>query len=219
MKKQVAVVLSGAGVFDGSEIFETVLTLLAIEEQGAQYQTFAPDIQQHHVINHITGEEMPETRNVLVEAARIVRGEIKNITEAQVSDFDALIVPGGFGAAKNLSDFAIKGTDMAVQPEFLALAQGFHQAGKPIGLMCIAPAMAADIIGKGVELTIGNDKDTVAALEAMGAKHTECDVYEACIDEKNRLVTTPAYMLATSVSEAAPGIELLVRSVIELCDA
>ena len=140
----VAVVLAGCGVYDGAEINEAVLTLLALEQQGADYQCFAPDIEQMHVVNHLTGEVMAgEKRNVLVEAARIARGNIKPVTEARVDQFDALLVPGGFGAAKNLSDFAVKGAAMTVQPDFLKFAQAMHTAGKPIGLICIAPTMAA----------------------------------------------------------------------------
>lgn len=214
--KKVAVVLAGCGVYDGAEINEAVLTLLALEQNGASYQCFAPDMDQMHVINHLTGKEMPETRNVLVEAARIARGNIKDIKEASVDEFDALLVPGGFGAAKNLSDFAVKGTDMTVQPDFLAFAQGMHKAGKPIGLICIAPAMSAKIIGAGVQCTIGNDAETAAAIEAMGAKHIACPVDEARVDEAHKLVTTPAYMLAGSISEAAAGINACVRSVLDL---
>ena len=124
---KVAVVLAGCGVYDGSEINEAVLTLLCLEQQGASYQCFAPDVEQMHVINHLTGEPAEgESRNVLVEAARIARGNIKGLAEAQVGEFDALVVPGGFGAAKNLSDFAVAGAAMQVQPDFLALARAFH---------------------------------------------------------------------------------------------
>jgi enhancing lycopene biosynthesis protein 2 len=214
---KVAVVLAGCGVFDGAEIYETVLTLLNLDTRGVQYQCFAPDIKQMHVINHLTGEESAgETRNVLVEAARIVRGEIKNINEAVVADFDALIVPGGFGVAKNLSDFAVKGADCTIQPDFLKFAQAMHQAGKPIGLICIAPAMAARIFGEGVECTIGNDADVAAAITAMGGKHISCPVKECHVDSANKLVTTPAYMLAGRISEAAEGINRLVHEVLVL---
>ena len=141
---RVAVVLSGCGVYDGAEINEAVLTLLCLEQQGASYQCIAPDIPQMHVINHLTGEPVQgESRNVLVEAARIARGNIQDLAKARVDDFDALLVPGGFGAAKNLSDFAVVGAGMTVQPDFLKLAREFHQRGKPIGLICIAPVMAA----------------------------------------------------------------------------
>ena len=213
----VAVILSGCGFYDGAEINEAVLTLLSLEQQGANYQCFAPDREQMHVINHLTGEPVEgETRNVLVEAARIARGNIKPITEASAADFDALLVPGGFGAAKNLCDFAVVGDGMSVQPDFLQLAQQFHQAGKPIGLICIAPVMAAAICGDGTRCTIGNDPDTAAAIDAMGGEHLECPVTEARVDADKKMVTTPAYMLAGSVSEAYAGISDCVRNVLAL---
>ncbi len=215
-QKKVAVILSGCGVYDGAEIHETVITLLRLDQRGAKVQCFAPNIAQHHVINHLTGEEMPESRNVLVESARIARGEIKDISEANVEDFDALIVPGGFGAAKNLSDFAFKGTECAVQPDVLALAEAFAEAGKPIGLMCISPAIAAKIYGPGVVCTIGKDADTAAAVSKMGGEHHECDVSEIVEDKARKLVSTPAYMLANSISEAASGINKMVDRVLEL---
>ncbi len=213
----VAVVLAGCGVYDGAEINEAVLTLLALEQQGANYQCFAPDIEQMHVINHLTGEVMAgERRNVLVEAARIARGNIKPVTEARADAFDALLVPGGFGAAKNLSDFAVNGAAMTVQPDFLAFARAMHAAGKPIGLICIAPTMAAAICGDGVECTIGSDRDVAGAIEQMGGKHVSCPVEKAVVDRRNKLVTTPAYMLAGSISEAAAGIGDCVRQVLAL---
>ena len=215
-QKKVAVILSGCGVYDGAEIHESVITLLRLDQRGAKVQCFAPNIAQHHVINHLTGEEMPESRNVLVESARIARGEIKDISEANVDDFDALIVPGGFGAAKNLSDFAFKGTECAVQPDVLALAEAFAEAGKPIGLMCISPAIAAKIYGPGVVCTIGKDADTAAAVSKMGGEHHECDVSEIVEDKARKLVSTPAYMLANSISEAASGINKMVDRVLEL---
>ncbi len=215
-QKKVAVILSGCGVYDGAEIHESVITLLRLDQRGAKVQCFAPNIAQHHVINHLTGEEMPESRNVLVESARIARGEIKDISEANVEDFDALIVPGGFGAAKNLSDFAFKGTECAVQPDVLALAEAFAEAGKPIGLMCISPAIAAKIYGPGVVCTIGKDADTAAAVSKMGGEHHECDVSEIVEDKARKLVSTPAYMLANSISEAASGINKMVDRVLEL---
>ena len=213
----VAVILSGCGVYDGAEINEAVLTLLSLEQQGASYQCFAPDREQMHVINHLTGEPAEgESRNVLVEAARIARGNIKPITEAKLADFDALVVPGGFGAAKNLCDFAVAGDQMTVQADFLELAQSFHQAGKPIGLICIAPVMAAAICGEGTRCTIGNDADTAAAIGAMGGEHLECPVSEARVDADKKMVTTPAYMLAGSVSEAYAGISDCVKEVLAL---
>ena len=213
----VAVVLSGCGVYDGAEINEAVLTLLSLEQQGATYQCFAPDRPQMHVINHLTGEPAEgESRNVLVEAARIARGNIRPLTDASADEFDALLVPGGFGAAKNLCDFAVSGAEMAVQGDFLAVAQAFHQAGKPIGLICIAPVMAAAICGEGTKCTIGNDAETAAAIAAMGGEHLECPVTEARVDAEKKMVTTPAYMLAGSVSEAYAGISDCVKEVLAL---
>ncbi|NLU00757.1 MAG: isoprenoid biosynthesis glyoxalase ElbB [Pseudomonas lundensis] len=215
-QKKVAVILSGCGVYDGAEIHESVITLLRLDQRGAQAQCFAPNIAQMHVINHLTGEEMPESRNVLVESARIARGEVKDIREANVEDFDALIVPGGFGAAKNLSDFAVKGAECTVQPDVLALAEAFAEASKPVGLMCISPAMAAKIYGPGVICTIGNDADTATVVNKMGATHQECDVSDIVEDTARKLVSTPAYMLAQSISEAASGINKMVDRVLEL---
>ncbi len=215
--KKVAVVLAGCGVYDGAEINEAVLSLLCLEQQGAEYQCFAPDREQMHVINHLTGEPAQgETRNVLVEAARIARGNVLPLTDARQDDYDALLVPGGFGAAKNLCNFAVAGADMEVSADFLQLAQAFHQAGKPIGLVCIAPVMAAAICGEGTECTVGNDADVAAAIQSMGAVHLECPVEEARVDRERKLVTTPAYMLAGKVSEAYTGINDCVKEVLAL---
>ncbi|AOZ13138.1 isoprenoid biosynthesis protein ElbB [Pseudomonas lundensis] len=215
-QKKVAVILSGCGVYDGAEIHESVITLLRLDQRGAHAQCFAPNVAQMHVINHLTGEQMPESRNVLVESARIARGEVRDIREANVEDFDALIVPGGFGAAKNLSDFAVKGAECTVQPDVLALAEAFAEASKPVGLMCISPAMAAKIYGPGVICTIGNDADTATVVNKMGATHQECDVSDIVEDKARKLVSTPAYMLAQSISEAASGINKMVDRVLEL---
>ena len=216
MSKKIAVILSGCGVYDGAEIHESVITLLRLDQRGAQVQCFAPDIAQLHVINHLTGEEMPESRNVLVESARIARGEVKDIREANAEDFDALIVPGGFGAAKNLSNFASEGAGCSLNPQVLALAEAFVEAGKPLGLICISPALAAKIYGPGVTCTIGNDTDTAAALDKMGAHHQECTVEDIVEDTARKLVSTPAYMLGKNISEVASGINKLVDRVLEL---
>mgnify|MGYP001823009977 CR=1 FL=1 len=214
---KVAVVLAGCGVYDGAEINEAVLALLSLEQQGASYQCFAPDMEQMHVINHLTGEPAEgEARNVLVEAARIARGNIQDLAAARAEDFDALLVPGGFGAAKNLSNFAVAGAGMEVQSDFLRLARAFHDSAKPIGLICIAPVMAAAICGEGARCTIGNDAETAAAIDAMGGQHLECPVSEARVDAERKLVTTPAYMLAGSVSEAYAGISECVKEVLAL---
>ncbi|WP_104904265.1 isoprenoid biosynthesis glyoxalase ElbB [Pseudomonas sp. LH1G9] len=216
MSKKIAVILSGCGVYDGAEIHESVITLLRLDQRGAQVQCFAPDIAQLHVINHLTGEEMHESRNVLVESARIARGDVKDIREANAEDFDALIVPGGFGAAKNLSNFASAGAGCSLNPQVLALAEAFAEAGKPLGLICISPALAAKIYGPGVTCTIGNDADTAAVLDKMGAHHQACAVDDIVEDTARKLVSTPAYMLGKNISEVASGINKLVDRVLEL---
>ncbi|WP_296184533.1 isoprenoid biosynthesis glyoxalase ElbB [Pseudomonas sp. UBA1879] len=216
MSKKVAVILSGCGVQDGAEIHESVLTLLRLDQRGAHVKCFAPNISQHHVINHLTGEEMPETRNVLVESARIARGAIEDIREADVTEFDALIIPGGFGAAKNLSNFATQGPDCQIQAEVLAMAEAFASAGKPIGLICVSPALAAKIYGPGVTCTIGNCSETAAKITKMGGRHEACEVADIVEDKARKLVSTPAYMLASSIGEAASGINKLVDRVLEL---
>lgn len=216
MNKKVAMILSGCGVFDGAEINETVLTALSLDQLGAQVEYFAPDINQHHVLNHLTGEEMPEQRNVLVESARITRGKSRDIRELKAADFDAVILPGGFGVAKNLSDFAFKGADCRVQEDILQAILQFKEVKKPVGLICISPALSAKIFGEGVRCTIGDDADTAAAITQMGGVHQDCAVDGIVVDEKNRLVTTPAYMLAQSISEAAKGIHKLVEQVLAM---
>ena len=215
--KKIGVVLSGCGVMDGSEIHEAVLTLLAIDKAGAMALCMAPNIPQNEVVDHVTNESQQETRNVLVESARIARGRIKDIADVSADDLDGLIFPGGFGAAKNLSNFAHAGANAQVHPEVARLIQAMIKSGKPIGAICIAPAILAGFLGKiNPVLTIGTDKETAATLETMGAKHQHCPVREIVVDEKLKIVTTPAYMLAERIGEAAEGIEKLVRKVVEL---
>lgn len=215
---RVGVVLSGCGVFDGAEIHESVITLLALDRAGAQALCMAPDVPQLHVVNHLTGEVVAgEQRNVLVEAARIARGSIRDMASVEAAEVDALILPGGFGAAKNLCDFALKGADCKVHPEVARVVRAVHAAGKPVGAVCIAPALLAKLLGdEKPRVTIGTDRDTAAAIESMGACHVDCDVRGTVVDRERRVVTTPAYMLAQSISEAAAGIEKLVREVLEL---
>jgi len=218
MAKKIGVILSGCGVFDGSEIHEAVLTLLAIDRAGAQAICSAPNIKQAHVINHLTGSESPgEARNVLTESARIARGKIRDLAGMKAGEIDALIFPGGFGAAKNLCNYAFKGADCSVNPDVARLAREVHAAGKPIGAVCIAPVLTAKLFGgEKPELTIGTDKNTANDVEKMGAKHVTCPVDEFVIDRQRKLVSTPAYMLAQSIKEAAAGIDKLVRAVIEM---
>ena len=213
--KNIAVILSGCGVYDGSEIQEAVLTLLAISQQGATYRCFAPNIAQHHVINHLTGEVSEnESRNVLVEASRIGRGDVEDLTELNEKEFDAIIFVGGFGAAKNLSSFALNNDNYRVNEQVLTAAKAFAKVEKPAGFMCIAPALLPLIYPAGVKGTIGKDTATAKLISAKGLVHIDCDVADVVIDEAHKIVTTPAYMLAESISEAAVGINKLVKYVL-----
>ncbi len=215
--KKVAVVLSGCGVFDGAEIHESVLTLLHLKKAGADVTFVAPNIPQMHVVNHLTGEVVEgETRNVLVESARIARGDIMDIADANADEFDACIFPGGFGAAKNLCDFAVKGAECEIQPDVLAFARQFAAQNKPLGFICIAPAMIPKIFGERVKLTIGSDEDTANAIEHMGGLHVTCPVDGFVVDEQHKVVSTPAYMLAGDILEAEAGIAKLVEAVLRL---
>jgi len=215
--KTVAVILSGCGVYDGSEIHEAVLTMLALAEQGAKYRCFAPNVEQYHVINHLTGEvSEAQTRNVLVESARIARGDISDVAELNVNDFDAVILPGGFGAAKNLCDFAIHDVKASVEPSVLKACLAFAHAHKPAGYMCIAPAMIALIYEQGSRATIGTDEAIAAQLTTMGLEHIRCTVADIVVDNQHKLVSTPAYMLAGSITEASRGIQKLVAAVLAM---
>ncbi|ACR67837.1 isoprenoid biosynthesis protein ElbB [Edwardsiella ictaluri] len=214
--KRVGVVLSGCGVFDGSEIHEAVLTLLALSRIGAQAVCLAPDREQMQVIDHLHREPVAERRNVLVEAARIARGDVTSLAQADASQLDALIVPGGFGAAKNLSSFATDGAECSIDPALQRLVTSLHRDGKPLGFMCIAPALLPRLLGVPVRVTIGNDAATAAAIEAMGGEHVACVVNDIVVDEVQRVVTTPAYMLANTIAEAAEGIDKLVTQVLDM---
>lgn len=218
MSKQVAIVLSGCGVQDGSEIYEATLTLLRLDQLGIAYRCFAPDIAQHEVIDHQHGETVEESRNVLVESARLARGEISPLDELSASDFDAVILPGGFGAAKNLSNFAEAGADMVIHDVLREVLIEFHDARKPIGLMCIAPVLVPGLFGHGIAVTIGSDPTVAGAISAMGGLHRTCPVDDIVVDFEHRVVTTPAYMLANSIGEAASGIFKLVERIDEMID-
>jgi enhancing lycopene biosynthesis protein 2 len=212
------VVLSGSWFYDGAEIHESVLSLLAIDRHGAEAVMCAPNVPQLHVVNHLTGDvEEGTTRNVLVESARIARGAIRDVAEVSANELDALILPGGFGAAKNLCDFAVKGPDCDVDPGVAALVRTVHEQGKPVAAVCIAPALVAKVLGdEGPELTIGTDADTAGALAKMGAAHVDCPVTEFVVDRERKLISSPAYMLAKNISEAAEGIEKTVAALIEM---
>ena len=217
MAKKIGVVLSGCGVMDGSEIHEAVLTLLALSQQGAEALCMAPDMEQRDVINHLTQKEMPEKRNVLVEAARIARGKIKDVQRVTAQELDGLIFPGGYGAVKNLCTFASEGPGCDVNPAVARLAQEVHKAGKPIGAICISPALMAKIFeGEQIQLTIGREAGTAAAIQKMGQRHEDCEVGEVCVDTGKKIVSTPAYMLAGNIAEAFSGIQKLVKDVLAL---
>lgn len=213
--KKIAVVLSGCGVYDGAEIHESVLTLLAIAKAGAEYEIFAPDMEQRHVVNHLNGEDIHQSRNVLVEAARIARGNIKPLSEFKSGNFDALMFPGGFGAAKNLSSFAFDGADCSIHPEVARAIRETHQAGKPIGALCISPVLVAKVIGE-TEVTIGSDPGTAEAVEEMGSKHIQTTHGEVVYDTKNKIATTPCYMLDATITQIADGAEKVVNAVLEM---
>ncbi len=212
--KKFAVVLAGCGVYDGSEIHEATLTLLAIDKFGSTYQCFAPNIEQHHVVNHITGDEMPESRNVLIESARIARGNIKDLKEFNAIDFDALILPGGFGVAKNLSSLAFDGANLKVNAEVELAVKVMVEAEKPIGALCIAPAVIAKILNDAV-VTIGQDQGTIDVINDIGGTHIETAHGEVIVDEKYKLLTTPCYMLDATISQIAEGANNLVEKIIE----
>jgi enhancing lycopene biosynthesis protein 2 len=215
--KKIGVVLSGCGVRDGSEIHEAVFALLAIDQAGCEAVCMAPDVE-FTVTDHLTMQETGEKRNILVESARIARGKIRNIKDVTAADLDAVVFPGGFGAARNLCDFAVKGAGASVNPEVSRLLKEMVAAGKPIGAICIAPALLSAVLGKqwGPTLTIGNDAGTAAEIEKTGSKHQECLVTEFVVDSKNKIVSTPAYMLANCISETYAGIDKCVKEVIKL---
>ena len=217
MAKRVGVILSGCGVYDGSEIHEAVLTMLFLDQAGAEIISMAPNMEQLHVIDHLNQTQTAEKRNVLIESARIARGNIKDICEIKAADLDALIIPGGFGAAKNLSNFAVSGQDAEVHPEVARLLNEMAEKNKPIGAICIAPATLTKALSKKQpEVTIGNDKGTAAAIEAMGGKHIDCAVDEVLVDHANKIVTTPAYMLGPGIKDVAKGIGKLVSTVLAM---
>jgi len=215
MMKKIAVVLSGCGVYDGSEIHEATLSLLAIAKNGAAYEIFAPDVKQHHVINHMTGEEMDQVRNVLVESARIARGKIRNLAEFDPAGFDGILFPGGFGAAKNLSKWAFEGPEGAVLPEVEKAIRGMVDAGKPVGALCISPVLLAKIFGD-VQLTIGDDAETSKAIESLGATHVRATHGEVVVDQERRLITTPCYMLDANIVQIAEGADNVVAAMLKM---
>jgi len=215
MSKTFAVILSGCGHQDGAEIHEATMSLWAIHKHGADYQCFAPDIIQHHVLNHITGQEMAEQRNVLIESARIARGNILDLAEFNVDAMDGLVIPGGFGAAKNLCTYAFDGPDCSVNEDVEKAVKAMHAAGKPIGALCIAPVILARVLGN-VLLTIGQDEATAKNIGLMGAHHTPTQQGEIAVDADNKIVTTPCYMLDSRVDQIGEGADNLVKAMLDL---
>lgn len=220
MAKKIGVILSGCGVFDGSEIHEAVLTLLALSKNGLDYQCMAPDIDQAHVINHKEGTESAgERRNVLVEAARIARGHVVDVAEVNCDDYDAFVFPGGYGAAKNLSTFAFDGDKCTANEEVARIIRDAFDSRKPLVFLCIAPAVAARVLGRGIELTVGKDPATEAALHKMGATMIPKAVEEAHIDRNNRIVSAPAYMYDAPITEIEKSINAAVTGLMELLNS
>lgn len=215
MSAHVLVILSGSGVYDGSEIHEAVIALMALSAAGAKVTCAAPNKPQLHVINHATGEVMDEKRNVMVESARISRGNIVDLATIGDEGFDAVFLPGGFGAAKNLCTFAVDGPSCTIDPDVNRVLNAFHNAGKPVGAVCISPAVVVKALGA-VSVTIGADQGTADALASMGGHHSVQAVTECHIDRANKVVTAPAYMLDAPIDQVAIGIQRAVSAVLEL---
>ncbi|MCK5943600.1 MAG: isoprenoid biosynthesis glyoxalase ElbB [Planctomycetes bacterium] len=221
MKRKVGVVLSGCGFLDGAEIREAVLTLLALDANDLEAVCIAPDQDQMHVVDHLTGEPVAgATRNVRVEAARIARGDVRDLAAVRADELDALVLPGGFGMAKNCSDFAVAGAAATVHPALAELLRAMHAAGKPIGAICIAPAVVAAVLGRVASpvLTIGDDEATAAALTSMGAEHRDSAVDTPVTDRRNRIVSVAAYMCDARLRDVSAGIHRLVASLVEMLD-
>lgn len=212
--KKFAIILAGCGVYDGAEIHEAVMTMYAIAKNSAEYQLFAPDIAQHHVVNHLTGAEMPETRNVLVESARIARGKIQPLTALDMRSFDALVFPGGFGVAKNFCNYAFKGEECTVNPEITQIIREALSLRKPIGALCISPVLLAKILGD-ITITVGPDEDDASNVTAMGANHVVTKHGEVVTDEKHRIYSTPCYQLNSTIVQIAEGADNIVKAMLK----
>ena len=212
--KKFAVILAGCGHLDGSEIQEAVMTLLAIDRHQCAYSVFAPNIEQYHVMNHLTKEVTEEKRNVLVEAARIARGDIKDVKEYRAENFDGLILPGGYGAAKNLFTYAIDGANAKVNPDIEKAIKATYLLKKPVGALCIAPVLLAKVLGD-ITITVGSNAGTIADVESMGAQHIHSLETEVISDRQNRIFTTPCYMLPATIADIADSADNLIRVILE----
>jgi len=223
MSQKVALILSGCGVYDGTEVHEASACLVHLSACGAEVAMFAPDIDQMHVINHLDGSEQVEKRSVLQESARIARGKVRPLSELETGVFDALLIPGGFGAAKNLCDFAVKGAECSVRADVASALTGFHAQGKPIGLCCIAPVLAAKVLH--AEVTMGAESEengrwphsgATGAVAKLGGRHVTRDVTECHVDQANRVVTTPAFMCETQLHLIHQGIGTMVKELLSM---
>jgi enhancing lycopene biosynthesis protein 2 len=229
MSYKIGVLLSGNGVYDGSEIHESVFTLLAIDENKGEAVCMAPNVEQHHVVNHITGDEMDEKRNVLVEAARIARGAISDLAEVKASDLDALVIPGGFGAAKNLTKWAFSGPDGDIDPEVERIINEFVTAQKPIVGLCMGPTVIAKALegaNLNERLTVGTTSEASpyeiaaisAGMEKTGAVAEMKSIREISVDAKNRIITAPCYMMEASITDVRTNIKQAIDKLFDLLE-
>jgi enhancing lycopene biosynthesis protein 2 len=217
MVKKVAVILAGCGYLDGAEVHEATMSLLALSQAGAMVRCFAPNVPQMHVMNHITGDEMlGESRNVMIESARICRGQIEDLADFDADDFDALVIPGGFGVAKNLCDFAVKGGEMTIFPDVERVVMAMHGASKPVGALCISPVIVAKLI-KGARVTVGGESDVSrVVVDIFGGAHEETSHGDIVVDGDNKIVTTPCYMLEPTIAQVYEGARNLVAAVLKM---
>ncbi len=210
--KRFAVILAGAGKLDGNDLHEAVLLLAAVARHGATYQCFAPDVEQHEVVDHLTGNPMPERRSVLRESARIARGDVKPLSAFKANDFDGLLMPGGYGVAKNLCTYAFAGENCTVNAEVAAAIKEMHAQGKPIGAMCIAPIVLAKVLGHGT-ITLGQPSETSRDAEKMGMTLQSSGHGQVVVDKVNHLYTTPCYMLDSTIADIWDGADALITAI------
>jgi len=225
LNSKIAVVLSGCGVYDGTEVHEAAAALAALSRAGAEVEMFAPEVDQAHVVDHSKGAEMDQTRSVMLESARIARTAVKPLTQLTVDGADAVVIPGGFGAAKNLSDFGFKGADMTVHGEMERVIKDFHGAGKPLALCCISPIIAAKVLGdKNPKLTLGSTGEeadwpyqgSIEVARGFGGNMEEMSVGEVCVDSDNKIVTTPAFMFNGKFHEIQDGVSQMISELMKL---
>lgn len=225
---KIGILLSGCGVYDGSEIQEAVLAMLAVKEAGHDYVCISVDKPQHHVINHLTGEAMPEERNMMIESARIARGAVQSIRDVHPADIDAVILPGGFGAAKNFTTWAFKGPEADILPEVKLFLVNMSNVGKPICALCVSPVVVAKALeGSAIHpsLTLGTQAEKSpydiaafsAGLRKTGAEVYEKGILELNIDTENRIVSAPCYMLETDILAVRNNIKAAVEATLVLC--